>query len=209
MVRIAGVAVGGGVLLIVAAVEIRLPAPFFRRHDLGAGVHRLHLCRHRDDVGLVFGGVRADGVDVTMGGEPDAGFIAHQVVFHAARAGVAERLDDMLDPGLFGGGAVGDVGIQRIVAGDGRVAVGVETVAGVGVVRIHRALRAVFGDREARQDASVGAERGHVADQRYGYGLCGARTSCLRDEAVPRCRSRPRRLADSFRSSSRCPGSAR
>src|SRR5438477_11101853 len=73
----------------------------------------------------------------------------------------------MLDPMLLMVRTVFHIGVVGIVAGDESGAIALDSVARVGIVRITGALRAVFGDRKARQDGTAGSQIGDPADQRH------------------------------------------
>src|SRR5262249_27772730 len=92
----------------------------------------------------------------------------------------------VLDPGLLGGRAVGDVGVVGVVAGD-VAAVGVDAVAPVGVVRVGGLLRAVLGDRETAEVRAVGPELGGPVEQvegDTGLGAAGLRVADPRVHAL-------------------------
>src|SRR5215467_6110710 len=112
-------------------------------------------------------------MDVAMGRVPQAGLVAQGVVLHPAAGRIPEGGDQVLNPGLLGGRAVGDVGVVGVVAGDVGP-VGVDAVAPVGVVRVGGLLRAVLGDREAAEVGAVGPELGGPVEQVEGDARLGA-----------------------------------
>src|SRR5262249_31039873 len=99
--------------------------------------------------------------------------IAERVVLDAAALRIAERADEMRNPGLFDGRRVGRVGVVGVVARDVG-AVGVDAVAPVGVERIGGLLWAVFVDGKAAEVAAVGTGLGGQVEEVEGDTRLGA-----------------------------------
>ena len=94
----------------------------------------------------------------------------------------------MLHVGLLKSGVCGEIGVVGIVPSDRRVVGDADAVAGIGQVRVHRGLRAVFGHGITVEDAAAGAEHGRPAD----HGDCDHR---LRSAGLAVGHDRVRRLA--------------
>src|SRR5262249_54789359 len=132
-------------------IEIFVPSPRDRPKGLRRRIGGLY--RGRILPGAIpqlvvsFGGW----VHIAVGAVPEGGFVIEVVVANASLCGRTVMTDQVRDPLLDEGRADGDARVRRVVAGD-VCAVGVHTVAAVGVVWINVLLRTVLGDAEAAGD---------------------------------------------------------
>src|SRR5262249_31375642 len=132
--------------------------------DLGVRVERLDHRGVGDDLVAQFGQGVAGRVDVAVGAVPQPGLVAHRVVLRPAVLRVAERADEVLDPGTLDARAVGFVSETRVVTGD-VLATGEDPVAPGRVERVDALLWAVNGGRERAEDRAARPEfRGPVEE---------------------------------------------
>src|SRR5579859_2952358 len=100
-----------------------------------------------------------------MGAVPQHGLVVQVVKAHPAAARRAKLSLQVADPGRVEAGADGYARVERVIAGDARAAVGLDTVAAIGVIRIGRFLRPVLRDAEPAHGAAPRAFR-RTADER-------------------------------------------
>ena len=193
-------AVQAAVLLVVAAVKVAAPAPFFRTYDervwIGATDLRAVVLDARQN--LVHGG--AGRVHVTMRGVPDAVLVVQDVVARRGAGGQAPFVHHRLHPLLLIGGTAGDVGVVGIVARHVLPGGLQNAVAGIGEpLGVVAGLSAVFGLRKTGELGAAGPQLGHPVE--HGNGDHGARAGRLGvgDERVATLACDAAGVADAFK----------
>src|SRR5262249_1055176 len=132
-----GVRRGGTVGLVEAAEVHRPPAPLLKAHDFRIRIGGANGRGIGHDLVVYFLIVGGAGMHVAMGRVPERRLVIEDVVFDSAgTCGGTEGIHEVLHPRLLNGGAVGDSGIEGIVAGDVLSGGGADAVAGIGVPRV-------------------------------------------------------------------------
>src|SRR5439155_24083420 len=193
-------AVQAAVLLVVAAVKVAAPAPFFRTYDervwIDAADLRAVVLDARQN--LVHGG--AGRVHVTMRGVPDAVLVVEEVVARRGAGGQAPFVHHRLHPLLLMGGTAGDVGVVGIVGRHVLPGGRQNAVSGIGEpLGVVAGLSAVFGLRKTGRRGAAGPQLGHPVE--HGYGDHGARAGRLGvgDERVATLACDAAGVADAFK----------
>src|ERR1044071_2624514 len=120
-----------------------------------------------------------------MRGVPDAVLVVQDVIGLAAVDRLSPLVDDGLNPLPLKRGAVGNVRVIRIVAGDGLIGALQNSVAGVGKpLRVVAGLRAVLGLGETRQLAAVRSEFRDPSDDGHGDQGLSAAGAAVGDEGI-------------------------
>ena len=112
------IVVCAGPLLIVAAVKIAGPAPFFRAGDQRVRVNAFDHRRVVAKIGEDLGHGRADGMHIAMRGMPEAPLVVHEVILQTAVGRHAPLIRQMLHPTRLKVCVGGHVRIGWIIGGD-------------------------------------------------------------------------------------------